>query len=325
VHYNRLTREQRSQIFLLKSRKESNRSIAISIKVSPSTIGRELQRNTRPGKSYDWQEADLLASQRKSATSSKPTKMTPFLVKKIKKLIRQYHAPDQISGDLKLQGISISIQTIYTFIEKDRLNGGRLYKYLRNGGKKQRKKRHPVGSVGLIKNRVDISQRPAIVDTKSRIGDLEVDLIEGLYHSGYIISIVDRHSKAVYLAFSPTKEPGRIAAQIILRLKRVESICMPLTITSDNGLEFAFHEAISKAFNCGYFFARPYHSWERGLNEFSNRLVRQFFPKRSSFAGITKERLIQVEMLLNNRPRKVLGYRTPNQVLFSTRPVALHI
>jgi IS30 family transposase len=164
----------------------------------------------------------------------------------------------------------------------------------------------------LIPNRVDISERPLIVEEKCRLGDFELDTIVGQGQTSSIVSIVDRASKYVMLVKVFRKTAQNVEDALIARLSPFKEHV--LTLTADNGKEFAYHERVSQTLDTGFFFATPYHSWERGLNEHTNGLVRQYFPKGICFDDITPEMIAYVEDLINNRPRKVLGYETPMYV-----------
>jgi len=171
---------------------------------------------------------------------------------------------------------------------------------------------------GCIPNRIDISERPPIVEQKIRLGDWEGDTIIGANHKGAIISYVDRCSKFAVLKLVERKTSDLVAQNTI---EKLSSANLPvLTITYDNGKEFADHAQIAKALNASCFFARPYHSWERGLNEHTNGLVRQYLPKKTDFTRISDNTVQHIAEKLNNRPRKVLNYKTPAEVLMMQLP-----
>ena len=184
---------------------------------------------------------------------------------------------------------------------------------LRQQGKKRNKRKSKNAGRGLIPNRIDIADRPKIVDEKQRIGDWELDSIIGAKHIGAITSMVERKSKLIRLALLKSSTSEATSEAIIKRLEPLKKFV--LTLTSDNGKEFAGHQKISQAIYSSFFFCTPYHSWERGLNEKTNGLVRQHFAKGLDFAGIVQENVQKVENLLNNRPRKTLNYQAPNEVL----------
>ena len=201
--------------------------------------------------------------------------------------------------------------------------GGDLHTYLRC--KKQKRKRYGVyDRRGKLTNQVSIDERPAIVEDREREGDWEVDTIIGKNHKQAIVSITERVLRLTYLYKVETKDAESVEQAIVRTLRSTE---LPvLTITADNGREFGNHENIANRLDAQFFFAHPYSSWERGANENSNGLVRQFFPKGTDFRTITQKDLKRVERRLNNRPRKCLEMKTPNQVAFGLLPtVALGI
>src|SRR5271154_7455285 len=311
--YLHLTCEQRCQIYGLLQSGHSQAHIARQIGVDPSTINRELVRNTG-ARGHRFKQTHEEASQRRKEASDKPRKMTPDLVELIEeKLTREQWSPDQISGRLAKDGVAfISHERIYQHVWKDKKDGGALHLHLRHSGKKYNKRKGKTSGRGLIPNRVDIDQRPSIVAAKSRIGDWEADTIIGAGHQGAIMSHVERKSKYTKLA----KLPDNSANSVVKASRR---ILLPLasrveTITYDNGKEFASHAEIVAALGAKSYFAKPYHSWERGLNEHTNGLVRQYFPKGTDFSTLSNADVQRVENKLNSRPRKILGYQTPREV-----------
>jgi IS30 family transposase len=226
-------------------------------------------------------------------------------------------SPEQIANVMKTDpdapGTAVSHETIYRHVWDDIRADGTLYTHLRQGQKKRRKRRSSKDSRGKIRNRVDIDQRPAVVETRSRIGDWEADLVCGAGASGYLVTLVERVSRRVLIGFTKTKFADQVTAKILglLQNEIVE------TITFDNGKEFAGHEQIATKLGCECFFAKPYHSWERGANENTNGLIRQYFPKKMSFARITASQIALVQNRLNTRPRKCLDFKPPDTVYFS--------
>ena len=323
--YLHLTCEQRCQIYALLQSGRSQAHIARQIGVDPSTVSRELVRNTG-ARGYRFKQAHEKASQRRQEASDKPRKMTPDLVELIEeKLTQEQWSPDQISGRLAKDGVAfISHERIYQHVWKDKKDGGTLYLHLRHSGKKYNRRKGKNSGRGLIPNRVDIDQRPPIVAAKSRIGDWEADTIIGANHKGVVMSHVERTSKYTKLAKLPDKNADSVVqacARVLLPLAdQIE------TITYDNGKEFASHAQIATSLGALSYFAKPYHSWERGLNEHTNGLFRQYFPKGSDFSILSDADVQRVEDKLNSRPRKILGYQTPREIFFSARnlPVALH-
>jgi len=312
-HYNHLTREQRCQIWALKTTGLSQRQIALGLGVSPSTISRELKRN-QGRKGYRFQQADTLATERRHAASAQPTCMTPDNIRIIEKRLEEGWSPDQISGRLKLEGICVSHESIYHHVWSDKQQGGFLYRHLRHAGKKYNRRSSGRAGRGCIPNRVDIKERPAIVEKKSRVGDWEGDTIIGKEHQGAILTLVDRKSKFLVMEKLKRKTAKQVLSASKRRLRKLPH--KVLTITFDNGKEFSAHQEISKALKTKCYFATPYHSWERGLNEHTNGLARQYIPKKTNLSTIPRSTVKRVEMRLNNRPRKVLEYKTPREVFF---------
>lgn len=321
-NYYHLTQDQRCQIYALKKSGKSQGEIAKEVKVSQSAVSRELKRN-KGKKGYRYKQADDKAIQRRHKASSVKRIMTNDLVILIEKMIREDQlSPEQISGRLKLiRAISVSHEWIYQHILADKRNGGNLYKNLRRSGKKYNKRLGKTSGRGLIPNRVGIENRPAEVEKKERVGDFEADTIVGANHRGAIVSLVDRKTKITFLGLISGTKADETRIVFLNRLGPIkEFIC---TATSDNGKEFAQHELIAISLNLKFFFANPYHSWERGVNENTNGLVRQYFPKGCDFTKLTIEEVLAVERKLNNRPRKTLGYRTPYEEFFRLTGVDL--
>jgi IS30 family transposase len=296
--YKQLTRDERIQIQTLKDRGDGPSVIAKQLGHGKGTISSEIKRNS-----------DLKTKHRKKPQVKRKID-DPLLIALVREKLFQKWSPEQISGYSKAKGIAnIGKTTIYKMIEIDRLNGGTLYLNLRHMGKSYIKRAGRDAGRGLIRNRVDIELRPQIVDEKSRVGDIEGDLIVGAEQSGYIVSLVDRRSKFTYLVLLKNKTAREVTDAIIAVLTPVKNSLF--TITTDNGKEFAGHEEVSTALGVSFYFARPYHSWERGLNEHTNGLVRQYLPKGMRFDQLTQADVRQVADALNHRPRKSLGFETP--------------
>jgi len=316
-----LTQEKRYHIEAYKKAGYSNSKIARELGVHPSTIGRELKRNSSPIRQrYGAKVAQEISSLRKSVNSRANKKFKNELENLVVKYIEQDWSPEQVSATLLIKhGLSLSFVGIYQYIEADRQNGGELHTHLRFYGKKRRAKYGKKSKV-RIKERVSISKRPAIVDKKIRIGDFEIDTIIGKGKQGAITTIVDRASAFVKISIPTSKRAEDIENETKRLLIQHKEIIH--TITSDNGLEFANHKAIAHTLNCDYYFCHPYSSWERGLNEYTNGLIRQYFPKGSSFSDITPKMIQEVENKLNHRPRKTLGWRTPYEVFYGLKKAA---
>jgi IS30 family transposase len=299
MSYTQLTQEQRYHIWAMKKAGFNQTSIAQEVGVHKSTISRELRRNTGQ-RGYRPKQAHALATQRQQerATAKRIAASTWDLVQDY---LRQEWSPEQVSGWLWRQHqVHLSHERIYQYVYDDKRAGGTLHTHLRC--QKQRRKRY--GSRdrrGQLVNRRCISQRPAIVETRSRLGDWEADTIVGKGHQQAIVSLTERKSKLTLLA----KVEHATAEAVATVMTGLLAPLAPqvVTITSDNGREFARHQQIAAKLEADFYFAHPYASWERGLNENTNGLVRQYFPKGSDFTHITQQEVEAVMQRLNHRPR----------------------
>ena len=318
MRYRQLTREQRYQIYILLKAGHTQSEIAANVVCHKSTISRELRRNCGY-KGYRPLQAQGLAHGRRFR--SHPTRISQQTWQLVELLLRQQWSPEQIAGRLKLeQRPSVSHERIYQYIYDDKQRGGSLYRQLRSQ-KKQRKRYGGGARHAQIPNRLSIEQRPAVVASKSRIGDWEVDTLIGARQQGALLSCTERKSKLTLLRKLKTKGALEVKRNCIEMLSTCKD--QVLTITVDNGKEFSDHRDIAILLEADVYFAHPYASWERGLNENTNGLIRQYFPKKYDFAKITHDEVKSVVAKLNNRPRKTLGYRTPNEVFFKHQLVAL--
>ena len=307
-----LTVEQRYAIFVMRQKAYKQKDIAEAIGVSKSTISRELNRNCdkRSGK-YVMHLAQRKADERKH-NKCHYKRFTEPMKRKAKKLLKQDLSPEQIAGRSKLEGKEmVSHETIYQWIWADKRTGGNLYKLLRRQGRKYAKRGSKNAGRGFIPNRVDIEQRPTIVEHKERFGDLEIDTIIGKNHKGAILTINDRATSRVWIRKLAGKEAATLDKKTTSALRKIKHLIH--TITADNGKEFAKHEEIAQKLELNFYFCKPYHSWERGANENTNGLIRQYIPKGTDFSEITDKQIKWIENKLNNRPRKRLGYLTPNE------------
>lgn len=316
--YTQLTREQRYQIYVLKKAGHSQSDIARLLGVHKSTISRELRRNNDQ-RGYRPKQANQLARQRHLDKPRRQIRSETWEL--IESRLRLDWSPEQISGWLRRSDWpNVSHERIYQHILTDKKYGGDLHKHLRC--QKQRKKRY--GSKdrrGQLPDRTSVEARPAIVEQRSRVGDWELDTIIGKGHKQAIVSLTERKARMSLIAKVERKTADQVAAKIIQLLKpHADKIH---TLTSDNGREFARHKEIARTLTTNFYFAHPYASWERGTNENMNGLIRQYFPKMCDFRSITDEDIQTAMERLNNRPRKCLGYRTPNEVFFGKSFVAL--
>ena len=309
--YNQLTKVERNQIYVLLQEDVSLCRIAEILGRSPSTISREICRN-RGQRGYRPKQAERWAQERRKTPRS--VKMTPEVVTYIEEKLRKEYSPEQISCTMRGSvGDKVSHERIYQHIWRDKKQGGDLYRKLRIAGEKKRRKRYGKKDWrGKIPNRVDIDQRPAIVEEKTRIGDWEADLVSGTRHRGFLVTLVERRSKYTLIGHVKQKIAADVTTEIMRLLtpykKRVK------TITYDNGREFSAHELINEGLNCQSYFAKPYHSWERGLNENTNGLIRQYFPKGMDLREVSREEMAFAMMRLNHRPRKTLAFKPPHDI-----------
>lgn len=306
MNYTHLTREERYQIYVLKKAGHKQYEIAQLLGRSRSTISRELARN-RGGRGYRPKQAHCMAEARRAVNARTIDGATwQFACDRL----REEWSPDQISKHAE-----ISIETVYQRVYADKRAGGLLWKHLRC--QKQRKKRYgKFDRRGTIPNRHSIDERPAIVETRNRIGDWEVDTVIGKKHKQAILSIVERKSGYTLIRKVERKTALAVSQAMIGLLKPHRK--KVLTITSDNGKEFAGHEEVARGLKADFYFAHPYASWERGTNENTNGLIRQYFPKNRDFTTITQQEIDMAMERLNSRPRKRLGYQTPSQVFFKS-------
>jgi transposase, IS30 family len=281
--------------------------------VHKSTIYEELKRHgTNAG--YDYEEAHKKACEKKKISSGNNKKMTKQVIALVEEKLKLQWSPEQISGWLKRHDLkyAVSYETIYKHVWEDKRKGGTLYKNLRHYGKKYNKRGSGKAGRGCIPGRIDISERPTIVEEKSRVGDFEIDTIIGGEHKGAIVTMVDRCSKFTLLFPVSRKTAEEVEKALISSFIPIQDYV--LTITADNGKEFANHLRITDKLGATVYFARPYHSWERGLNEHTNGLIRQYLPKKKRLDKVSIEETRKIEDLLNNRPRKILNYQTPFEV-----------
>ena len=228
--------------------------------------------------------------------------------------IRDDLSPEQIAGIAKIEGKScVSHERIYQHIWKDKKNGGDLCKHLRTQGKRYRNRGNKKDRRGCIPNRIDIEQRPSIVQKKTRFGDLEIDTVIGKNHQESLVTINDRKTGIVFIKKVDSKTADLVTKAAIDAISPWKDLMH--TITADNGKEFALHQKIAQELNIDFYFAKPYQSWQRGANENTNGLIRQYFPKKTNFAEITVEQVKWVQQKINNRPRKRVNFLTPYKCL----------
>lgn len=303
--YKQLTSEQRYVIYVGLQNGKSQRAIAKSIDVHPSTVSREVRRN-KGKRGYSWRLAHEMARERKErfpGNRSIPGRVRDMVLERLGK----EWSPEQISGNLKKRdGIDVSHETIYRWIRWDKQAGGQLYKHCRH---KLKHRKRPVGSARNIPNRKSIHERPKEADG-SRFGDFEMDTIIGEDQSEAMLTITERKTNYLMIKKLPK---GRISAEAA---EEVFKMLLPFkdrlkTITTDNGSEFAAHELITERLGVPVYFTDPYCSWQKGAIENGNKLIRQYIPKGASFKDYSDKRIKEIQYKLNRRPRKKLGFNTP--------------
>lgn len=282
-----------------------------------SVISRERKRN-RDERSGEY-KAQLAEKKYQKRLQQKPKKVifTQDMQQLVQEKLAQKLSPEQIVGWCKAQGIGcVSVEWIYQFIWLDKKRKGRLYRHLRHKGKRYRKRGNAKDSRGILSERVSIDERPAIVELKERFGDLEIDTVIGRKGKAVLLTINDRATGLLRMK----KVSSRKAEPVMEAALELLQDWKPLlhTITADNGKEFALHQVIKQELQVDFYFAHPYHSWERGANENLNGLIRQYIPKGTCINSVTEEFILKVQSDLNNRPRKRFNFRSPNQ-MFNTK------
>lgn len=313
--YKQLNIEERYMIGMMRVMHFSLREIARVLERSPSTISRELRRNRYPtdGKYRAMHAASMANGRRRRARwgshfSSKQWRM-------VEKLLREDLSPDQVSGVLRRKRkLSISHETIYKHVWQDKRDGGTLWSHLRGAGKQRRKGYGRYDSRGRLAGKRPIGDRPTSAEKRSRIGHWEIDTVMGSGRA-CILTIVDR--KTGYTAIGQLD--ARTIAATNSRLSRIlqRQPQRFRTITADNGCEFHGYKDIEENHDLTFYFAAPHHSWERGTNENTNGLIRQYLPKGTSMDTLTQARCNAIASKLNNRPRKRLGYKTPAELFLN--------
>ena len=308
--YPQITQEERYRIHGLRNLGWCPAAIAREVGRHRSTIGREFARNGRRPFGYDPYRADCRARLRRS-WSRRNRRVTPREWACIVRYLQADWSPEQIAGRLRRLGhLRICHATIYNYIWQDRVAGGALYQLLRTGGRRRARygSRSPRGSRILGRS---IASRPARVETRQQLGHWEVDTIAGGPDRASALTLVERKTGYVLIGALRSKTAADFARRTIA-LVRAQGRKVR-TITADNGSEMTGYRLIEQATTARFYFATPHHAWERGTNENTNGLIRQYLPKRKSMAGHTQRDCAEIARKLNTRPRKRLGYLTPEE------------
>lgn len=310
--YKRVTKEERRLIHRWRQEGLGPRELGRRLGRSASSISREVRRNSGK-RGYRPKQAHARAQQR--ACRAGPRRFTPEVRADAEKRIQEGWTPEIISGRARMEGRSwVCKETIYKHVYADAKAGGKLWEKLPRSGRKRKRRcpRKEDRGRGRIPNQRRIDTRPDEVETRKTVGHWEGDLINGANKTGNLVTLVERKTRFTLIGRTDSKEADEVAAMIGRLFAAMPPACRK-SLTLDNGKEFARHEKIAKGSGLDVFFARPYHSWERGTNENTNGLIRRLHPKKSSFAEIEEEDLRRIDQYLNDRPRKCLGWMTPRE------------
>jgi len=328
---SQLTTDERYQITYLHMHGHSPAEIGRRLGRHRGTIGRELERNTDSMGGYHYLSAQAKADTRRRIASRRYKLDTPGSIvgKAVHAGLKQRWSPEQIAGRLRLNhpddsAAWVSHETIYQWVYRQALHGKALYQRLRRS-RKYRRCRIPgerKAKRGVIPGRVGIEERPSVVDERGRFGDWESDTVEGAKRRGLVATHVERKSRYTLLGKLADKKAVTVTQATTASMKGLPKK-LRCTATFDNGKEFADFKTIEHDLGLTIYFANPHSPWERGANENTNGLLRDWLPKGSDFRKVTATRLAQIQKMLNNRPRKCLNYRTPIEVLNDLPGVAL--
>ncbi|WP_188150298.1 IS30 family transposase [Teredinibacter waterburyi] len=316
MNYTQLTSEERYTFSTMRTQGQSMTSIANALGRHRATLYRELQRNRchHIDNAYRPSKADYRAKARRCKLR-RYSHFTEANYVPVNYLIREKWSPEQIAGILPSLGFrSISHETIYKYIWADKANGGNLWIHLRQSLKQRRKRYKAYDSRGRLANKRNISERPTSIETRKYRGHWEIDTVMGKGSNDCIVTLVERKSGFVLIGKLPDRTTASLNTKTISLMKK--SPAKFKTITADNGTEFHQYNKIEEATGRLFYFANPYHSWERGSNENCNGLIRQYIPKGSSMASLTQQQCNRIADKLNARPRKRHNFKTPADILY---------
>ena len=313
MRYQQITPDERYTLGVLRRQGFSDAEIARALGRHRSTIGREFRRNFSR---YDGAYRPSIAQERTNGRRVRSRRNSQFAATEwnlIEVLLQKKFSPEQISGWLRLLDVlEISHQTIYTHVKRDKKNGGTLWKHLRQPIR-YRKRYATVEKRGRLLGKRHISERPAAVERRKQIGHWEMDIVVGVRTNHCIVTLVERVTGATMIGRLRSRKVVDVNRRVIAMIQQNPQLFR--TITVDNGPEFHGFKEIEAATGVKVYFANPYASWERGTNENTNGLIRQYIPKRTSMKRLTQERCNEIAVELNNRPRKRQGFRTPIEEL----------
>jgi IS30 family transposase len=311
MRYCRLTQGERYQIAALLETGRSIRAIAGQLKRAPSSILRETLKGQINGK-YDALFAHQVTEIHLHRPLLRRRKIQGVVEDYVREKLEEDWSPEQICGRMRLLKMqSVSCPTIYRYIEREKVLKGRLWTHLRILRRKHKNRKLPGWNRRVfLPDRVSIQERPLEVEKRTRLGDYERDTVLGKRGKSVLLTAVDRTSRLLKLAWLPksTAEAAHQATVLLLKNEPVK------TITNDNGFEFSFHNKTAQKQGASIYFSSSFRAWERGTNENTNGLLRQYFPKKKDIGTLSKEKVTAISKRLNNRPRKILGYKTPLEI-----------
>jgi IS30 family transposase len=309
-----ITKEQRYTIARMLQASYAKKDICIAIGKDKSVLSRELKRNSSK-RGYSAALADEYANERKERFRRQRKFTEPVKKHIVKYMTEEQWSPEQIVGDAKKRGVEmVSCERIYQFIREDKRTGGSLWKQCRH--RLKHRKRPVGGKKVIIPDKVSIDERPDVINEKQRFGDWEIDTIVGPQNNGAILTATERLTGFLLMKKLPEgKNAKALAKELFYMLVPYKKFVH--SITSDNGTEFYQHKWIAKMLNTKYYFAHPYASWERGLNEYTNGLIRQYMPKKKQFANYSDRDIEIFQQKINRRPRKLLKFENPKNKFFS--------
>ncbi len=310
MNYRQLSPGERYMLAALRRQGLNQSEIARSLGRHRSTVCREVSRNsTRADGRYRASTAQERTNGRRSR-SRRNLRFTACNFALVDELLCRQWSPEQVAGHLcRAELLSISHETIYRHVWRDKKAGGFLYTHLRGARKRRRKRYGTYDSRGKLAGKRPISERPAVVETRSHPGHWEIDTVIGTGSKDCIVSLVERKTGLLLIGKLKDRTTASLNRRVIRMIKRHAGAFA--TITSDNGTEFHHYQRIESCTKALFYFARPYHSWERGSNENANGLIRQYLPKGTSMASLSQQQCNAISRKLNTRPRKRLGFRTP--------------
>ena len=308
--YRQLSPAERYMLAALRRQGLNQSQIARALGRHRSTVCRELCRNSTRA---DGRYRASTAQERTNGRRSRSRRNLRFSARDfalVNELLCRQWSPAQVAGHLRRQGLlSISHETIYRHVWRDKKEGGLLYTHLRGARKRRRKRYGSYDSRGKLAGKRPISERPPAVETRQQVGHWEIDTVMGSGSKDCIVTLVERKSGLLLIGKLADRTTASLNRRVIRLIRRNDATFT--TVTADNGTEFHDYQGIEARTQVTFYFARPYHSWERGSNENANGLIRQYLPKGHSMAGLSQHQCNAIARKLNTRPRKRLGFKTP--------------